>query len=416
MRRKSDEGVSALARIACAISLRETLTEAKKLHENGNFAYVVRVPLELSKDYVAAAADLAEMLPGVKAFEVAAPFQTSRGKTDFGDVTTAIRNFERVLVFVPENLSIPRSVFAASDIVVDAKPIDGPIVAQALRLLDGQEYPTAAIEEMLSYPIADVVGAFRPGRTADETLARLKEAHRRYASLDDPPRVEELHGYGAAAEWALDLAADLDAWRRGNIPWAELDSGLLLSGPPGVGKSMFAKAAAKSCGVAFVASSLAQWQSRGHLGDLLGAMRATFAEAASKSPCILLLDEFDSVGDRTTFRKEEKQYCTEVIAGLLECLDGVMRREGIVVIGACDHPDTIDDALLRPGRLGTHIRIGLPDADARRGILGWHLRGVIDDAQVAAIAAECEGFSGGILNTWSKAPDDGRDAAGSLSP
>jgi hypothetical protein len=115
MRRKSQEGVYALARIACALSLSETLTEAKKLHENGNFAYVVRVPFKMSKDYVAAAVDLAKLIPGVDAFEVAAPFQTTRGKTDFGDVTPSLRNFERILVIVAENLSIPRSVFAASD-------------------------------------------------------------------------------------------------------------------------------------------------------------------------------------------------------------------------------------------------------------------------------------------------------------
>jgi DNA polymerase III delta prime subunit len=402
MLRKNNQGTSALARVACTLALRESLSGTKNLHDNENFSVVVRVPVELSKDYIAAAADLITLLPGVEEFEVSTPVQSSKGKTDFSEVYTSLRLHERILIITDQSTPLPRAIVAAADAVLDAKPIDATTIAQAVLLVHDRDYPISTVSRMLSYPITEVFGAIRAGRGAESALARLEEAHRQSSPTEDPPRVEELHGYGAAVGWARELATDLEAWRKGSIAWSELDAGLLLSGPPGVGKSMFAKAVAKSCGVAFVASSLAQWQSRGHLGDLLGAMRATFAEATAKSPCILLLDEFDSIGDRTQFRREDAQYCTEVIAGLLECLDGVQRREGIVVLGACNHPQMIDAALLRPGRLGTHIHIGLPDAAARKGILREHLPVGPTDEQLAEAVRECEGFSGADLANLAK--------------
>ncbi|WP_328804124.1 ATP-binding protein [Roseibium aggregatum] len=127
--------------------------------------------------------------------------------------------------------------------------------------------------------------------------------------------------------------------------------------------------AGKQAAVAnLVASSLAQWQAAGHLGDLLKAMRRTFAEARKKAPCVLFIDEFDSVGDRATAGGDNALYIIEKINGLLECLDGVEDREGVVVVGACNHPHRIDPALLRPGRLERTVLIPLPDEEARERI------------------------------------------------
>jgi len=397
MRRGHRHTSSALARIVCTLALRDTLASHKKVHTNNSFSIAVRVPDELLNDYIGAAGDLMKILPGVKEIEACAPTVGHRGRIDYNDVTSTLRLADRVLAIFDQASSIPRAILAAVDDVVDAAPIDAATIARAVHLLDDREFPTADIEKMMVYPISEVLGAIRPGRDVGESLKRLRDAHRGTDTTGDPPPVEELHGYGHAADWARDLSEDLGEWRRGRIPWSEIDSGLLLSGPPGVGKTMFAKSVAKSAGVSFVASSLAQWQSRGHLGDLLGAMRATFAEAAGKSPCILLLDEFDSIGDRTRFDERNAQYCTEVVAGLLECLDGVDRREGIVVIGACNHPHLIDAALLRPGRLGTHIRVGLPDAAARAAILRSYLPERITQQELRDAAQECDGVTGADL-------------------
>ncbi|MCK3776664.1 ATP-binding protein [Ensifer sesbaniae] len=146
-----------------------------------------------------------------------------------------------------------------------------------------------------------------------------------------------MYGYGGAKEWGLELAQDLIDWQRGRIDWSEVDTGIVLSGPPGVGKTQFAAALARQCSVPIIAASLARWQARGHLGDLLKAMRSDFDKAKESAPCILFCDELDSFGDRNSFSADNKDYSTQVVNGFLEHLDGLDGREGVVVIGATNN-------------------------------------------------------------------------------
>ncbi len=96
-----------------------------------------------------------------------------------------------------------------------------------------------------------------------------------------------------------------------------------------------------------VATSLGQWQATGHLGDLLKAMRRDFGAAKNAAPSILFIDEIDSVGDRNKFSHDNKSYSVQVVNGLLECLDGLGGREGVVVVGATNNPGEIDAAVRR---------------------------------------------------------------------
>ncbi|MGO7388846.1 AAA family ATPase, partial [Rhizobium ruizarguesonis] len=89
----------------------------------------------------------------------------------------------------------------------------------------------------------------------------------------------------------------MEAWRAGNIPWKDVDRGLLLSGPPGCGNTINADALARTCGVHLVETSVARRQSAGYLSETLKAMRKSFADAIAKKPSILFLDEFDAIGD-----------------------------------------------------------------------------------------------------------------------
>ncbi|CAN7442739.1 ATP-binding protein [Pararhizobium sp. LjRoot235] len=136
---------------------------------------------------------------------------------------------------------------------------------------------------------------------------------------------------------------------------------MLLSDPPGCGKTSFAAALARTCGVKLVLASAARWQAMGHLGDLLKAMRRAFDDATKNSTSILFIDEFDSFGDRQALSGDNASYSRQVVNGLLECMDGVRGREGVIVIGATNFPALIDEALLRPGRLERHCAIPLPE-------------------------------------------------------
>lgn len=186
------------------------------------------------------------------------------------------------------------------------------------------------------------------------------------------PTVERLHGYGDSKSWALDLKQDLELWRQKRLDWSALSPKLLLSGPPGTGKTSFAKALCNTLQVPLIATSVSTWLEASYLGDVVRRMKVAFEEASGHAPCILFIDEIDGIGRRGQ-GKDYDDYWNTVVNKALELLDGAVRSSGIVIVGATNHPDVIDPAILRSGRLETHIRIPPPDIDALAGILRHHL-------------------------------------------
>jgi ATP-dependent Zn protease len=222
-----------------------------------------------------------------------------------------------------------------------------------------------------------LVFAFQPGRPLATGLRRLCDASRKISASkvkQEPtgPTLADVSGLGPAQKWGLELAEDLAHFKDGKIPWEDVDCGVLVSGLPGTGKTMFAQALALSCGVPIVVASAAQWQAEGYLNDLLKAMRGSFREARDHGISILFIDELDAIGSRAINDSQHADYKRQVINGLLELLDGFSRRKGIVVVGATNYPENIDPAILRPGRLDRHFEIPLPDGRTRREIFRFH--------------------------------------------
>ncbi|WP_312469625.1 AAA family ATPase [Rhizobium sp.] len=235
---------------------------------------------------------------------------------------------------------------------------------------------------------------FRRDQPASRAAMKLLRASPSVSGADRLLDVSK--GFGEASVWAMALEKDLEDWRQGKLAWAEVDKGCLLYGPPGTGKTRFAAALAAHCGLHLEATSIPKWQSYkdGDLGDMLKAMYQAFASAKENSPCLLFLDEFDAIGDRAKFPNRHETYSTTVVNALLECLDGTERREGVIVLGACNYPERIDPALLRSGRLEKHVRFPLPDATARGEILEYHLPNLAGDEALKEIAARLPGKSG----------------------
>lgn len=208
-------------------------------------------------------------------------------------------------------------------------------------------------------------------------------------------RLADLAGPGDAREIALGITEDLRAWAKGSLDWCDVHRGLLISGPPGCGKTELARAMAREPGIHLEAGSYAQWQASGHLGDMLRAMQASFRNAAQHAPAVLFIDEIDAFSSRVgSGAGRTDSYDTKVISGLLELLDGLNGREGVTVIGACNHPDRIDPAIRRAGRFDAVVQIELPDAPDLARILRQHLGDDLSDADLVLLGQFALGKSG----------------------
>ncbi len=251
--------------------------------------------------------------------------------------------------------------------------------------------------------IADLPVAFRRTGTPDaciEALEKIVAAKADY--LGEGPPLEVLDGYGEAKTWGLAAAADLQAYRAGRLGWEEFDHrGLLLSGPPGVGKTSFAKALAKSARVPLVATSVAEWNASSYLSGTLQAIRKVFAQARSQAPCILFIDELDGISDRAQIRGEYVQYWTQIVNLFLELLAGMEERPGVVVVAATNHPDQIDPAVKRAGRLDREIEIAKPDTAALARIFRHHIgAGILADQSTLPLALAARGMTGADVEAF----------------
>lgn len=295
---------------------------------------------------------------------------------------------------------LPANLMRAADLTIRVGPLDAGGIGTVVEAVTGVA-PIARLADGLAAQCDpdDLALAVHAARGADPSVAHLAAILARKAgAAGDGPRLEDLYGLGAAREWGLALVSDLRAWMNGGpgAPrWSDLESSILLSGPPGVGKTIFAAALARSAGLPFLAGSLGQWQSArdGHLGHTLGAMR-TFFERARRTPCVVLIDEIDSFGDRTKFTEDHRNYSVQIVNALLEHLDGSVSREGVVVVGATNDPERIDPAIRRSGRLDRHVRIGIPEAQDIARILRHHLGDDLPDACLEPLAKRLPGMSG----------------------
>ncbi len=320
----------------------------------------------------------------------------------FNNYASEIEGRRRAVILVEAEAEIPTIVRVAADMIMELPPVSARDLQVTCRVAFSKKISKEDAEEALRHPSDLLWAALRLGRPVDDALNRLAAITAETGpgprrSAGDTPKLSAMYGYGPAKGWGIQLATDLKDWQSGKIGWDDVDRGIILSGPPGVGKTVFAKAVASECGANLVATSLGQWQACGHLGDLLKAMRGDFAAAKKSAPSILFIDEIDSVGNRERFTHDNRDYSTQVVNAFLECLDGVDGREGVIVVGATNNFSRIDPAIVRSGRLDRHIAIPLPNADDRVGILSQHLGGQIRDDDLRSLVLPTHGMSGADL-------------------
>jgi transitional endoplasmic reticulum ATPase len=154
---------------------------------------------------------------------------------------------------------------------------------------------------------------------------------------------------------------------------AKATRGVLLYGPPGTGKTLLAKAIATQAQANFIAVAgselLTKW-----VGASEQSIRQLFAQARQAAPCVIFIDEIDTLAPARGSYQGDSGVSDRVIGQLLTELDGLQSAEGLLVIGATNRRDFIDPALLRSGRIELHMMVDLPDRDSRSSILEVHNR------------------------------------------
>jgi len=177
---------------------------------------------------------------------------------------------------------------------------------------------------------------------------------------------------------------------------AEIPKGVLLTGPPGTGKTLLAKALAGESEVSFIALSGSEFDDK-YVGVGANRIKKLFKEAKKKAPCIIFIDEIDSVGKKRI--DSENRWSIQTINQLLTEMDGFDTESNIIVLGATNQYETLDPALLRPGRFDRNITVNLPDVYDREAILKIHARNKVfmDNVSFKVVANNTAGFSGAEL-------------------
>jgi transitional endoplasmic reticulum ATPase len=170
--------------------------------------------------------------------------------------------------------------------------------------------------------------------------------------------------------------------------------GILLSGSPGTGKTLVAKALAHESEVNFISIKGPELMSK-YIGESERGVREVFRKAKQASPCILFFDEFDSLVPERGLG-DTSQVTERVISQFLTELDGLEELKGVLVLAATNRKDLIDSAILRPGRFDFVLDFPLPDEKTRQEIFGIHVGGkpLASDIDLAVLAEETEGLSG----------------------
>lgn len=218
-----------------------------------------------------------------------------------------------------------------------------------------------------------------------------------YADTDIKTRFSDVAGQDEAKASLQELVDFLHNPKKYTALGAKLPKGALLVGPPGTGKTLIARAVAGEAHVPFFSMSGSEFVQM-FVGMGAAKVRDLFDEAKKKAPCIIFIDEIDAIG-----KSRENQFSTndereQTLNQLLTEMDGFESDKGVIILAATNRPDSLDKALLRPGRFDRRIQMELPDLEGRKAIINVHLRDVKhDEIDLDVVGRATAGSSGADL-------------------
>lgn len=237
----------------------------------------------------------------------------------------------------------------------------------------------------------------RMGSGGDNFMSFGKSGAKIYADSDVKTTFADVAGQDEAKEALNEIVDFLHNPKKYTDIGASLPKGALLVGPPGTGKTLIARAVAGEAKVPFFAISGSEFVQM-FVGMGAAKVRDLFRQANEKAPCIIFIDEIDAIGKRCDTGIGGNDEREQTLNQLLTEMDGFDGRKGVVILAATNRPESLDKALLRPGRFDRRIQMELPDLEGRKAIINVHLKKVkCDKIDMDVVARATAGSSGAEL-------------------
>ncbi|UGY04319.1 AAA family ATPase [Bradyrhizobium quebecense] len=290
---------------------------------------------------------------------------------------------------------VPQSLRLTADHTIRIMPPDGEVLRRAILRFAGAEVDLEpGVGEGLAY--VDLLACFRPGQGGRRIVDRLANASRLLTVQPDErlPNLVDAVEYGELQKWSLELGESIRLYRRKELSWSDLPHGICVAGPPGTGKSVWARSLARLCNCPIIFSSVPSWfvaGKTGYLDDCIRAVQKTFDTAAAAAlahgVAILMLDEVDALPSRASAGRNS-DFWSAILAEVLLRLDSgsSSSRTGVIVISATNRPSALDDALLRPGRLERMVVLGPADAPGILSMLKFQVNGEVGESDLVEVA------------------------------
>ena len=237
----------------------------------------------------------------------------------------------------------------------------------------------------------------RIGNGEENFMSFGKSGAKIYADSDVKTTFADVAGQDEAKETLSEIVDFLHNPQKYTDIGATLPKGALLVGPPGTGKTLIARAVAGEANVPFFAISGSEFVQM-FVGMGATKVRDLFRQANEKAPCIIFIDEIDAIGKRRDSGLSGNDEREQTLNQLLTEMDGFDGRKGVVILAATNRPESLDKALLRPGRFDRRIQMELPDLEGRKAIINVHLKKVqCDNINLDVVARATAGSSGAEL-------------------
>lgn len=246
--------------------------------------------------------------------------------------------------------------------------------------------------------IGIVGGIFFFLRRGGQTTINIKDVTKKSDKISTIT-LDQIAGNAEAKLMVEDMIQFIKDPEKYTLVGARMPKGLLLYGPPGTGKTLMAKAIAGEAGVPFYAMSGSDFVQM-YVGVGASRIRSLFQKAKKSEKAVIFIDEIDAIGKkRARSLSASNDERDQTLNALLTEMSGFHENSGIVVIGATNRLDTLDEALLRPGRFDRQIEIGLPDINSRKKILSLYAKTkpIAEDVNLDALAKSTVYFSGAML-------------------